>query len=118
MYWSAYFVTEGRAKVSDYTIPMAETGMVVVTMKEKEEHWTDRLKQPLAPFSSDLWLTILGMVVYVSGIFWLLDGGLGEYDVERKLRESVLRGSAVDDTTVPVEGLSLRGLRLLTWLDP
>jgi len=109
--WSAYFVTEARARVIEWSTPMASTGMVVVALREESVPWWKRVMAIGEPISTPMWGLLVLMILYASLIFWLLDAGnFLDPELEEK-SGGVTRGSALGEHKIPVTGLSWQGLQ-------
>jgi ABC-type amino acid transport substrate-binding protein len=71
IYWAGYFVTASRLADADFTVPFLDTGLRLVT---RSTHLTvDSSKGLTAPFTTDLWISLVSLIVGVGVAFWLLE---------------------------------------------
>lgn len=78
------FITEERTRVMDMTVPMWETGFVVVALKTSTDVVWDNLWVFGMPFEGRVWPVLASMIIFASAIFWLLEAGDGEFKEQRE----------------------------------
>lgn len=84
-------LTEGRAKVVDYTLPWTDSGLVVTTRKAKEvsDSW-----QYFSPLSLSVWLLLLLFFIFGAHVLWVLERKEGKEHGQGWVRSSYVWGMA------------------------
>jgi ABC-type amino acid transport substrate-binding protein len=71
MYWSGYFITQGRMEKSWFASPYKDLGLQLLVKTENDEQSLDRaMSAVLYPFMPELWALIICTAVFAALVMW------------------------------------------------